>query len=281
MWNIAGKTVVITGGTSGIGKETVKALSASGAKVCFTARNEDKGKRVKDELISLTGNKNIDFMYCDLSSFASVKSLAKSVMEKYSEVRVLINNAGTWNLKRRITADGVELTMQVNYFSPALLMLLMKPVLKRGAPSRIINVSSAAHHSARLDIEDLNMKKHYNSITAYANSKLALILFTKKLAEITDRRETTVNAVHPGLVRTGLFNSFPRFIVRLVLLNALTPEQGARTTIYLATSDEVSGITGEYFANCKVAQPSSRCFDGQLKEGLYLKTIEMLGKYLD
>lgn len=280
MWQVKDKTVLITGATSGIGRETAKALAKMGAKINFTSRSEQKGISTRDELIKESGNKNIRFYYCELGSFSSVKQLVENFIKDNPELHILINNAGTWNIVKKMSEDSIELTMQVNYFSPVLLTLLLLNTLRKSAPSRIINVSSAMHKSAKLDLSNLDMKSNFNGIRAYSNSKLALILFTRKLSEILKGTNITVNVLHPGLVKTGIFRKLPRLIADLILIRALSPEQGAKTSIYLTASDEVSTITGEYFSNGKIEKPSADSYNNELMERLWTATIEYLKKFL-
>ncbi len=280
MWEVKEKTVLITGATSGIGRETAKALAKMGARVNFTSRSEQKGIFTRDELIKETGNKDIKFYYCELGSFDSVKQLVKNFIKDNSELHILINNAGTWNIIKNTSEDGIELTTQVNYFSPVLLTLLLLDTLRKSTPARIVNVSSAMHRSAKLDLSNLDMKRNFNGIRAYSNSKLALILFTKKLSEILKGTNITVNVLHPGLVKTGIFRKLPRLIADLILIGALAPEQGAKTSVYLAASDEVSAITGEYFSNGKIEKSSAASYDNDLTEHLWVITLEYLKTFL-
>ena len=280
MWNVNGKIVLITGATSGIGKANAKTLAKEGAVIFFTARDKEKAVLTQAEIIKETGNRKVGFYFCDLSSFDSVKELTRNFLKDNRDLHVLINNAGTWSLRKRLSKDGIETTFQVNYLSQVLLTLLLLDTLKKSAPSRIINVSSAMHRSAKIDLDDLEMKNHFNGIQAYGKSKLELILFTKRLAKELGRTSVTVNAVHPGLVRTNLFSNFPQLLVRIILLGALTPNEGARTSVFLATSDEVSEISGEYFAKEKVEKSSDTSFDEELQEKLWNITLKYLEKYL-
>lgn len=281
MWDIKGKTVLITGATSGIGKETAKELAKLGARVCFTSRNEEKGIRVAKEISQLSSNVNVFSYFCDLKSFESIHKFVNKFKSENKSLHILINNAGTWNVRREITDDGIEATIQVNYLAPAMLSILLLGLLKESAPSRIINVSSAMHGSANLDLDDLEQRKRiYNGILAYSNSKLALILFTKVLARTLKDKKITVKTLHPGLVRTNIFRNLPKSIVKIILLGALTPEEGARTSIFLATSDEVTSISGEYFANEKLSNAVLPLNWDKIAEKLWNMTLNYFSKYL-
>lgn len=281
MWDVKGKTVLITGATSGIGKETAKELAKLGARVCFTSRNEEKGIRVAKEISQLSSNGNVFPYFCDLKSFESIHKFVDKFKKENTSLHILINNAGTWNIRREITDDGIEATFQVNYLAPAMLSILLLDLLKESVPSRIINVSSAMHRSANLNLDDLEQRKRmFNGILAYSNSKLALILFTKVLARTLKDERITVNALHPGLVRTNIFRNLPKSIVKIMLLGALNPEEGAQTSIFLATSDEVVSISGEYFANKILSNAVLPSNWDKIAEKLWNITINYFSKYL-
>jgi NAD(P)-dependent dehydrogenase (short-subunit alcohol dehydrogenase family) len=279
-WFIKGKTCLITGATSGIGKVTAMELARKGANIVFTTRSIGKAEKVKDEIISKTQNLNIDFLECDLSSFKSIKNFVEYFNLKYSALHVLINDAGVWNAKRKLSKDGIENTFAVNYLAPFLLTTLLLDVIKQSAPARIINVSSEFHRKGKIDFDDLEFKKHYNSIQAYSQSKLALILFTKELSRRLKGTGVTVNAVHPGLVKTEIFRDLPFVLKKLVHLFALTNEEGAKTTIYLAVSGEVSNISGKYFAKEKIIKSSDESYDIGKAKKLLDVSVEYVREYI-
>lgn len=266
---MSGKVCIITGGTSGIGKATALELARMGATIILPARNLGLADEVKKEIIEQTGNANIDVMPCDMVSFVSIMSFAKSFQAKYNRLHILINNAGIMERSRKVSRDGIELTFAVNHLAPFLLTKLLLETLKNSAPARIINVSSEAHKGGDIDFEDLELKKHFNGWKAYSRSKLANILFTRKLSSILAGSGVTVNALHPGVVSTNIFNIIPSFLRPLLNLFMLTPAQGAETSIYLASSPEVANITGEYFNKKKVALTSAKAQSAELADRLW------------
>lgn len=250
------KVCLITGATSGIGKETALALAKEGATIVFTARNTEKGEKVKHEIIEATSNRNIETMYCNLASLESIRDFVDSFKNKYKNLHVLINNAGIWETKRKESADGIELTFAVNHLAPFLMTNLLLDMIKSSAPSRIINLSSDAHKPAKLNFKDIEGKNSWSSFGSYAQSKLCNILFTKKLSQILDGTGVTVNCVHPGLVNTTLFDKMNSLLTALFSPFMISSKRGAQTSIFLATSDDVKDISGEYFSKKKVITPS-------------------------
>jgi retinol dehydrogenase-13 len=252
------KIILITGGTDGIGKEVVRELALMGARIIFTARNEEKANFVQKEIFDFTNNKP-DFIICDLANFSSVKKAVEIFSARYQNLDVLINNAGVFEQEKVISQNGLEMNMVVNFYSPVLLTYLLLPLLKKGGSSRIINVSSSMHKEGVIDFGNLNSEKLFDRYQSYGQSKLALILFTKYLAEELKGDHITVNALHPGVVDTKLANKplqrtnpLLRFIFRKKMI---TPNDGARTIVYLAVSDEVKNISGKYFVNKKIEDP--------------------------
>jgi NAD(P)-dependent dehydrogenase (short-subunit alcohol dehydrogenase family) len=250
------KIVLITGVTSGIGKQTAVGLAMLGATIVFTARDMGRGGTTKVEIIRESKNDKVDFIHCDLASFDSIRSCCKEFKNKYERLDVLINNAGTWNFKRRESRDGIENTFAVNYLAPFLMTNLLLDVLKGSAPSRIINVASA-FHGGTINFDDVEFKKLFSAPKAYRQSKLALILFTRLLAEKLEDTGVTVNCVHPGRVATNLYREGNVFYRTFSKLFARDPAKGAETSIYLASSPEIEKITGEYFADKKIEQSSA------------------------
>lgn len=249
------KTILVTGGTSGIGKATVKKLAAEGNKVVFIARNPAKAETVRNEIIKTTNNSNVSFILADLSSKKQVNQAAENFRQNHRILDVLINNAGVCRPQRRITADGMEETFQINHLSHFMLSNLLLDLFNESHDARIINVSSGGHSGGKFDINNLQSEKKFSPFGTYFNTKLLNILFTLELAERLKEDNITVNALHPGVVATrfarnlgGVFRLYP-----LAKPFLLSPERGAETSVYLATSDEVKNITGKYFIKCKPA----------------------------
>jgi NAD(P)-dependent dehydrogenase (short-subunit alcohol dehydrogenase family) len=273
--DLQGKVCIITGATSGIGKETAKALASKGAILVLPIRDSLKGDILKDEILEQTPNAKIDLMHCNLASFDSIRSFVKEFKNKYDKIHVLVNNAGIWETRRNLSEDGIEMNFAVNHLAPFLLTNLLIDVLKKSAPARVINVSSEAHRSGKIIFADPEMEKGYSSFKSYSQSKLANILFTKKLSQILKGDGVTVNCLHPGVVSTGLFEKMPKILTGLMKPFMLTPAKGAETSIYLATSQEVEKTSGEYFVKKKPKKPAPEA----LRQDIANKLWEMSEKY--
>jgi len=265
MDDMTGKVTVITGGNTGIGKEAAVGLAGLGARVVITSRNEERGRAARDEIVERSGSHVVEVMPLDLASFGSIRSFAADVLDRYDRLDVLVNNAGLILLRRRETEDGFEETFGVNHLGHFLLTDLLLDRLRASAPARVVVVSSNAHKGARrgLDFDDLQGKGNYRWMDAYNKSKLANIYFTRELARRLDGTGITVNALHPGFVRSDfgrggdLGGVYGWGIKYLASPFAISAEKGARTTIHLASSPDVDGVTGGYFYKCRPANPSS------------------------
>jgi retinol dehydrogenase-14 len=259
---MAGKTCLITGANSGIGKATSAALAGMGAKkVVMVSRDRTKGESARAEILEKSGRKNeeIELMICDLSSLKSVRGFAAEYKRMHDRLDVLINNAGLILAKRTVTEEGFETTFVVNYLSHFLLTNLLLDLLKASAPSRIINVSSDAHTGGHMNFDDLQGETRYSGSRAYSQSKLAQILFTYELAKRLEGTGVTVNAVHPGAVATNWGRkSAGALSVVLAIFHPfeLSPEKGADTVVYLASSPEVANVSGKYFTKRKAIESS-------------------------
>ena len=273
-----GKICLITGANSGIGKETTKALAKMNAIVIMLCRDKDRGEKARKEIMEQTGNKNVDLLLCDLSSQDSIRKFVSEFKKKYQNLHVLINNAGIMLKKHTLSIDGFEMNFAVHLLGPFLLTNLLLDVLKNSAPTRIINVASAAHKRAKIDFEDLQSEnKKYSLFSVYGISKLAEILFTYELSRKLEGTGVTANAVHPGVVATNLGrdqSKFSQWFARIFFKN---PEEGAQTSIYLASSPEVEGITGKYFVNKQPKQSSKESYNLEYAENLW-KICEELTK---
>ena len=249
------KVVLITGGTSGIGRAAATALAAMGAEVVVTGRSRERGELAVEEIRDTSGNARVSLMLADLAVQAEVRGLAEEFRERYDRLDVLVNNAGIIQSKRTETPDGIELTLAVNHLAPFLLTNLLLDLLKKSAPSRIITVSSEARRGAKIDFEDLQSERRYRPFKVYGMTKLANILFTYELAERLEGTGVVANSLHPGGVNTNFGNnnrSFGTLIFRAFKPFMRTPEQGADTVVYLAVSPEAGKMTGRYLTDRKV-----------------------------
>ncbi len=274
------QTMLVTGATDGIGYHTAKALAQTGARVIIVGRNPKKTASVVHEIRSATGNPNVDSLVADLSSQAQVRSLAEEFKARYSRLHVLVNNAGALFMRRELSVDGIEMTFALNHLGYFLLTILLLEPIFASRPARIINVSSAAHHSATLDMEDLQNERNYSAWKAYSRSKLANIYFSYELARRLDGRGVTVNALHPGFVATNFGKSnggIFRPIFKLFHLAALDAEEGAKTSIHLALSPDVAEISGKYFAESREMRSSTASYDLATARRLWDASLKLTG----
>ncbi len=274
------KTVLITGANSGIGKATAIELAAKGYQIVFIARNQEKAEAVKNEIISSSGNSNVDFINGDLLSLTQVRKSAEMFKEKYQKLDVLINNAGVCLPERKITRDGFEEMFQINHLSHFLLTNLLLDLLKKSDESRIINVSSAGYKMGKFDPENLQSEKKFSSFSTYCDTKLLNILFTFKLAEQMKETGITVNALHPGVVRTnfaGELKGFFGLLNKMFKPFLISPKKGAATSVYLASSEEVRNITGKYFEKCKAVVPKNEFINSANQKLLWEKSAQFSG----
>lgn len=264
MNDMTGKTVVVTGANSGIGKETAIALAHMGALVVLAVRNATKGEAARKELCERSGRTDAEVMTLDLASFASVRAFAAAFLAAHDRLDVLVLNAGILVRRRLLTEDGHDTQFEVNHLSHFLLVQLLRDRLVASAPSRVVVVASDAHRSARrgLDFDDLeHAHRRYGGFSVYSHTKLANILFTRELARRLDGTGVTANSVHPGFVASNLAREGDAGVLGTVISTlgrpfARTAEQGAQTSIYVASSPQLDGVTGQYFANSAFAKPS-------------------------
>jgi NAD(P)-dependent dehydrogenase (short-subunit alcohol dehydrogenase family) len=280
MTTMQGKICLITGGTNGIGKSTAQGLARLGATVVIVGRDAQKTRQVVEEIRSATDNENVDSLLADLSSQQEVRRLASEFKRKYSQLHVLLNNAGGTFTPRQLSVDGIEMTLALNHLAYFLLTNLLLDMLEVSAPARIINVSSDAHSRGTIDFDNLQGERSYSSFGPYGNSKLANILFTIELARRLEGTGVTVNALHPGLTSTGFGKNNPGLLMKImgvvIPLIARSPEKGAVTSIYLASSPEVQSITGKYFVDCKVTQPAPQAADSAVAKKLWDVSADMV-----
>jgi len=278
--NMQGQVCLVTGTTSGIGTVTARELAKMGATVVMICRNRAKGEVVQAEIKAASGNAQVDLIVADLSSLAEVRRAANEFKQRYAQLHVLIHNAGGINGEHKVTSDGLETTFATNYLAPFLLTQLLLDTLKASAPARIVNVSSVAHTRGKIDFADLQGAQRYSFTKAYGQSKLAQIYFTYELADQLQGTGVTVNALHPGAVASN-FNNGMRGIARVIggviyFLAGISAEKGAQTTIYLATSPEVTGVSGKYFVNGKETPSSARSYDATVRQRLWTVSEELV-----
>jgi NAD(P)-dependent dehydrogenase (short-subunit alcohol dehydrogenase family) len=262
------KIVLITGATSGIGKETARGLAKLGATIVFTTRDTLKGEKTKKKLISSTHNKKIDILHCDLASFKSIRDCCKEFKSKYDYLHVLINNAAILDYKRRVSKDGIENIFATNYLGPFLMTNLLLNILKKSNPSRIINVTSGMHRG-KINFNDIEFKQNFSGIEAYNQSKLGVILFTRLLAKKLEGTGVTVNCVNPGMTKTKILRDADFFSRMILRFKGKNPSIGAETSIYLASSPDVENITGEYFVGNVIKKSSDESYDIVLAKKLW------------
>jgi NAD(P)-dependent dehydrogenase (short-subunit alcohol dehydrogenase family) len=278
---LKGKTILVTGATNGIGRVTALELARLGGQVTIVSRSAEKCATVAKQILAETGNP-VEFIAADLSTLDGIMQAAADFKQRHSHLHVLVNNAGGMFIRRTLTADGFEYTFALNHLNYFLLTNLLLEVLKASNPARIINVSSNAHTRAEMDFDNLQGEKHYAPMQAYGQSKLANLLFTYELARRLSGTGVTVNAVHPGFVATGFArNNGAFFNVGAGIFGKLfgrTPEQGAATSIYLASSPDVERVTGKYFVDSKPVDSTPQSYDKAAAERLWQVSLELTAK---
>ena len=279
-----GKICLITGATSGIGLKTAEALAKMGATTIIVGRNKDKCLKIVNKIKDISNNPDVNYFTADLSSLEKIQHLAQAVKKHYYHLDILINNVGAKFVKRQESVDGYEMTFALNHLGPFLLTHLLLEVLKKSTGGRIINVSSGAHTGCpQIDFNDLQSRHGYVGKKAYALSKLANISFTYELARRLKVTSITANSLHPGGVATnfcknnGLFSWGKHLLAHLLARNLVCPVEGARTSIYLASSPEVNGANGKYFINLKPASSSSISYDPQTAQHLWQVSLKLTG----
>lgn len=274
------KICLITGATSGIGHQTVIKLAEAGWNIHFIARSKDAAENTLQILKKINPEGNHGYFLADLMLVENVKRVAAEVKETLPKIDVLLNNAGGVNASRMLTTEGFERTLALNHLSYFTLTNLLLPVLKNTPGSRIVNVASDSHYSGKLDFNNLNGEKSYFIFQQYANTKLMNVLFTRELAKKLSGTGITANCLHPGMVRTKIGNKNTNPFIGaawniMAMIRGISEEEGARTSFYLADSEEVKDVSGQYFDNCKAKNPSKLAQDDHLAATLWSKTAEM------
>jgi NAD(P)-dependent dehydrogenase (short-subunit alcohol dehydrogenase family) len=266
-----GTIVLVTGSTDGIGKQAALELARRGATVLVHGRNEQRVRDTVEELRTASGDDSADGFVADLSSLKEVDRLAREIKSKHSRLHVLLNNAGVFMKERVVTPDGYEMTFAVNHLAPFLLTCELLDLLKKGAPSRVITVSSVAHQRGQLDFDNLQGQKHFDGYGAYALSKLANVLFTYELAERLRGTGVTANCLHPGVIGTKLLRT------GFNIDGQHTLEQGAATSVYLASAPEVADTTGMYFVNKQPRESAAMTRERELQKKLWEVSAVLCG----
>ena len=278
---MADKVVLITGGTGGIGKATAIGLATIGARVGITGRDLTRAERAAAEIRAASGNSAVYAFAADMTSQAEVRRLAVAVLDAYPRLDVLINNVGGFWAHRHLTADGLERTFALNYLAPFLLTHLLLERLKASAPARVVTVSSGAQAMGHIAFDDLHGVRHYLGQRAYNQSKLANVMFTNELARRLERTGVTATSLHPGVVRTNFGAEdqawFFAVMSRVLLPLLKTPAQGAQMSIYLASSPDLDGVTGQYFAKGRPATANKEAYDTDLTARLWRVSADLVG----
>jgi NAD(P)-dependent dehydrogenase (short-subunit alcohol dehydrogenase family) len=264
---------MITGANAGIGKQTALELAGLGAHVVLVARSEERGQAACQEIINQTGNKLVDLLVADLSSQAAIRSMVDTFKNRYDRLDVLVNNAGVFFSNRQVSVDGLEMTFALNHLGYFLPTILLWDVIAAGGPVRIVNVSSDAHRGAKINFDDLQCEKRYQGFTAYGMSKLANVLFTYELDRRRQGTNVTVNALHPGFVASNFGQNnggmVGFFMKRIVPWFGRSVAEGAATSVYLASSPDVEGISGKYFTDSKPVQSSPESYNVETARRLW------------
>jgi retinol dehydrogenase-12 len=259
-----GRVALVTGATSGIGRVTAREFARMGARTLIVARDPGRGEAAAREIRAAAGAP-VEVLVADLSSRDQVRGLAGAVRDRAGRLDLLVNNAGAIFAERRVSADGVEMTLALNHLAYFQLTLDLLPLLREAPEARVVNVSSMAHESGSIDFEDLQGERRYRMWKAYAQSKLANVLFTRELARRLSGSRVSANALHPGTFASGFGRNQPGFFGKLVAVGApflASPEKGARTTLHVATAPGLRGVTGKYFSSCREKAPSRAAVDG-------------------
>jgi NAD(P)-dependent dehydrogenase (short-subunit alcohol dehydrogenase family) len=275
------KICLITGANSGIGFETAKSLCAKGAHVLLWCRSEEKAKQALAKIKAEYPDAKADIIISDLSSQKEIRKTCAEILEKYTHLDVLINNAGSWFSDFKLTPEGIEGQWAINHLAPFLLTHLMLPALQKSTDPRVITVSSDSHYHGNIHFNDVNLTQNYHGIRAYAQSKLANVLFTQEFERRKGKLPVTICAVQPGLVKTdiGLKNtiSFHGLMWKIRRLGGVSPKKGAETSVYLASEAGVKGISGKYWDRCKPKKPSKKTENISEAAKLWELSMDMCG----
>lgn len=277
MEELLGKVAIVTGANSGMGMATAQVFLNEGATVIMLCRSEKRGTEAYN-ILTKDGNNRTHLILCDLGDYDSIRAFVQQVRERFKHIDILVNNAGFISLDRQETKEGIERQFGINHVGHFLLTTELLDMMGNG--SRIVNVASGAHKTGKIHFEDINLNKGFNVFKAYSQSKLANVLFTRELARRVCDRGIIVNCCHPGAVATNIGidrnTGFGKTVTGLLKPFFQTPEEGAKTAIFLAMDDSVKDVTGEYFYKCKIAKSSKRSNDMELANQLYKFTEELV-----
>ena len=279
-----GRTCLITGATDGIGKETAIGMAKNGYNLILIGRNEEKGKKVSNEIRKIADSINIDFFTADLILMKEVSRVADEVCQKYDRIDVLINNVGAYFAFRDVTEEGFERTFALNHLGYFLMTKKLLPLVEKSDYKRIVNVSSSAHYGVSFEFDNLNGEKKYRGFRAYQKSKLANVMFTYELAKKVKDSGITANCLHPGFVASKFGNN-NNFLWRGIIgfakaLTAINVKKGAKNSIHLACSDDVKDISGRFFSNCEVKKGSGKAKNEEHNQKLWEISEDAVSPFL-
>lgn len=278
-----GKTCVVTGANAGIGFATAKALAGKGARVLLLCRDEEKGKRALEEIVKTTGNDRLELHLVDMAFQEQIRAVGNDIRAKYTTIDVLVNNAGTWISEHTLTREGIEKVFAVNHLGYVLLTHLLYPSLREAPDARIVNVASDNHYQAEMNFDDLNLTSNYHGLRSYAQSKLGNVMFTIELDHRKPEENLDVNAVQPGLVHTDIGLKHTTWLhslawkVRRTFWPSKTPDEGAATSIFLASAEEARGKSGLYWDDCRPKPASEHARDPEARALLWERSMELCG----
>ncbi len=273
------KTYIVTGGNAGIGKAIALSLAKMNLHVVIVSRNAEKGQSALDEIKSASGNKSVEMLQGSLDSIENTKKLASALNERFPTISVLINNAGVWMTEKIITSDGLEYTFMVNHMAPFILSNLLLDTLKRNAPSRIVNVNAGLYVFGKIDLSGTPYGKDFSRTRTYMNTKLCNVLFTREFAKLIEGSGVTINALHPGVINTGLGNrsGFMGSVLRLVKKAWAAPEKGAQAPVWVATAPELEKVNGKFFNVKKEMAYTENAQDDVKSKELYELSLRLAG----
>lgn len=280
-WDVRGRTALVTGATSGIGREASLNLAGRGARVIMVGRDRARTESALADIVARSGSKEVSHLICDFSSQAAIRELVAAVQARHERLHVLVNNAGGVNRTRRLTADGIEATFAVNHLGPFLLTNLLVDLLVRSAPARVVTVASVGHRQGSLDFDDLGFERGYSIMRAYGRSKLANVLFAAELARRLEGRGVTSNSIHPGAVDTNIWNSAPPWAKPIIQILFrpffISAEKGGRRIVQLAADPSLDGVSGRYFEDGEETDAAPLARDEALAKRLWDASACMVG----